>query len=128
MIVGKRAGCAASRVGIPLRTAPRPVLDGHARREGHCFFAEPADLEHVRWRLSEYQVALFIQLRAVVVDDVGERCCGAVGNSAGSGPRRTTREIARMDKQGTRRPRRPVRWDRRTPAPESQSAAQATTG
>ena len=94
---------AGLRVRIALRDLRLVVLDRHARRKRHRLFAEPADVELVRRRRVEDQLALLLQHVAVVrhqVDERRGRC--RTGSTAGRGPRRTTRGTARPDRSARR--------------------------
>ena len=52
---------ARSRIRIPGRSSPGPILDRDARRKCHGFVAKTTDLEHVRRRFSEDLIAALLQ-------------------------------------------------------------------
>src|SRR5918993_3070882 len=59
---------AALRIEIAGGSAPRIVLDRHARREGHRLFSEAADVELMDARRLVDQLAPLLEDRLVVVD------------------------------------------------------------
>ncbi len=74
MTVGKRAGWPPGLgFGYPCETSRLEVLDRHARRKRHGLFAEAADVELVRRRRVEDQLAALLQRRPVVGHEVDER-------------------------------------------------------
>ena len=74
MIVGNRAGWPPGfGFGKPLRHVRLEVLDRHARRKRHRLFVEPADVELVRRRHVEDELALLLQHVPVVRHEVRER-------------------------------------------------------
>ena len=87
------------RIGIARRSAVGVVLDRHARRERHRFVAEPRRLELVRRRRFEELIALLLQHRLVIRDqlrvrDRARRKC----RSAGRGRRHTRSETRLTDR------------------------------
>src|SRR5204862_861374 len=70
------------RIRVALRSAPRPVFHRHAGWKRHRVLAELADLEHVRRRFAEDEIAFVPELGAVVGDDLREARGGAVEDVA----------------------------------------------
>lgn len=66
------------RVQVTGGTTPRPIFHRHPWWKRHRLVAEASHLEHVRRRFLEHERTAFVELSAVVRDDVGKRSRGAV--------------------------------------------------
>ena len=79
-------------VRVALRHLRLEVLDRHARRKRHRLLAEPADVELVRRRRVEDELALLLQARSGSTSPDRQTAPSIRrGSSAGRGRRRTTR-------------------------------------